>query len=134
MRHGIAIVLCAVIAGYCAYFYDVNVNPGNGSYSPFMFAAFAAFSGGVWAALIYPTMGFIWWRDVFLILSAFPVVGAATGLSFGLLGIAAGAFVAVTLPATSPWPIGVIYATAALLAWFLPRLGKSSQNTTSQED
>lgn len=76
----------------------------------------------LWVNLVFPLMGKKIDHDVLLIAIAFPAVGCLAGLIGGPVGMAAGAFVAVTLPFLHPWPVLPLYVIGIVAAYMLPRI------------
>jgi len=117
--------LAGTCAAVSAYHYVTNVNPGHGPGSALFVAGLAAVVGLIWALWVFPRMGRDVVRDLIWIVAAFPCVGAAVGLLAGFgtpIGLAAGVFVAITLPFQFPAEILPVYLCGAALAFLLPRI------------
>ncbi|WP_316016016.1 hypothetical protein [Roseobacter sp. HKCCA0434] len=125
-----ATMTCAIVVASCAYFYDITANPGHEEASHQMLAIIGAVVGAIWAAVVFPIMGRSVSKDVFIILIAFPAVGAIIGQVFTVFGMIMGIYLAVTMPFVWPWPIALIYIASAVIAFLLPRIGQP-KNTRS---
>ena len=127
-----AVIICAGVSFYCGFYYDSNVNAGHDSISNYYVGLAAMLGGTIWALLTYPMMGKSLTRDLLLIGLAFPTVGAIGGtFAFPGWGTFVGPLAAIGLPLQFPLPIAVVYVASAIVAFWLPRISRNTEKTST---
>jgi len=119
-------IATAVSAGMIAYF-CVGIYALKSGIPP-QSAYFGGFVAAIWCLMIFPTMGKVTMRDIYLICLTFPIVGATTGTFYiPFKGTYEGFEAALTLPIKTPWPVAAFYLLGGLIVFMAPRLVRARQ-------